>query len=110
MRFKVKEIGDHGLDIRVPVGAAWFQAECPDVDVRPGPAGIALEGRLEKSGEDFLLRGALRGDVLTPCVRCLEAARVPLEVDIAVSYVETEEDAEDDPFAGNDDDDGDVLS
>jgi len=108
MRFKVKEIGEDGLDIQVSVGPAWFEAECSDLDIRPGQKAITLAGRLEKAGENFLLRGDLRGDVMTPCARCLESAQVPLQVDIAVSYVEVEEGGAGDP-SESDDDDGDVL-
>lgn len=110
MRYKVKEIGEGGLDIRIPVAAAWLEAECADADIRPGDAGVELTGRLERSGEDFLLRGALRGEVITQCARCLEPARVPLNVDIAVSYVESEDDDKNDPFAGGEEDEPDVLT
>ncbi len=110
MRFKTKDIGDEGLDVSLAVTQAWLAGECPDVDVRPAARGLALVGRLESSGDAFLLRGALEGAILTPCGRCLEPAEVPLDVPIAVSYVEADDKDDDDPFAGADEDDGDVLS
>ena len=106
MRYKTKDISDAGLDVQVPVTAAWLATECAGTELEPGPQGVALTGRLERSGEDYLLRGDLRGTVVTPCSRCLEPASVDLSVPVVVSYVETDEDAEDEA----DDDDGDVRT
>src|SRR5262245_10329950 len=108
MQFKVKDIGDAGLDVSVPVTAAWLAAECPDLDARPADRGLALTGRLERHGEDYLLRGHLRGGLLTPCARCLDPAQVDVDAEVAVSYVEAEDD--DDDALGDDEDGGDVLS
>jgi uncharacterized protein len=106
MRYKIKDIGDEGVEIRVPVTAAWLQTECPDLEARPGESGLELTGRLERSGEDFLLRGDLRGDLLTTCGRCLEPATVHVDQPVAVSFVE-EDEAKDDE---DEEDAGDVLS
>jgi uncharacterized protein len=103
MRFKIKDIGDEGLTVDLPVTAEWLAAECPDLEARPGRGGTAMRGVLEKSGDDFLLRGDLRGVLESVCSRCLEQARVKLDVPIAVTFVE--KDAGD----AEDDDDGDVV-
>jgi len=110
MQFKVKDIGEEGLEVRVPVTAAWLSGECPDLQAWPADEGLALTGRLEPSGEDYLLRGKLSGGLIVPCARCLDQALVPVDADVTVSYVEAEDDAdEDDPF-GDDEDGGDVLT
>ncbi len=88
MQYNVKDIGEHGVDVDVPVTAPWLSAECPDLDLKPAPSGLTLKGRLEKNGEDFLLRGKLRGALVTPCARCLEPATLPIDADIAVVYAE----------------------
>jgi uncharacterized protein len=106
MRYKTKDIGEAGLEIQLPVTAAWLATEIPDLDFRPGDAGIKLTGRIDKSGDSYLLRGDLRGSLLSPCARCLEPALVPLDVPIAVSYVEKEEGVE----ADAEEDDGDILT
>jgi uncharacterized metal-binding protein YceD (DUF177 family) len=104
MLFKIKDIGDDGVDVDLPVTAAWLAAECPDLDVRPAAGGLALRGTLEKSGDDFLLRGDLSGALETPCARCLETARITLDVPLAVTFVERG-----DAGADDEDDDGDVV-
>jgi uncharacterized protein len=117
MRFKIKEIGPEGLPLHVPVTAEWVAAACPDVELRAGPAGLALDGRLEKTGEDYLLRGHLHGDVESSCARCLEPARVPIDVSVAVTFVSTESDDTDDedqdpdviPFKGGEIDVGEEI-
>jgi uncharacterized protein len=88
MQFKVKDIGEQGVDVDVPVTAAWLADQCPDLDTRPGPGGLRFTGRLEPSGEDYLLQGQLKGNLDTICSRCLEPATLALDVPVAVVYVE----------------------
>jgi uncharacterized protein len=108
MRYKIKDIGDAGVEILVPVTGEWLAAQCPDLEARPGDAGIALRGTLERSGDSYLLRGDLRGALVTPCARCLEPALVPLDAPVTVSYVES--DPHDDEAEASDQDGGDVLT
>jgi uncharacterized metal-binding protein YceD (DUF177 family) len=104
MRFKINEIGAEGLPLHVPVTAEWVAAACPDAELRPGPRGLALDGRIEKMGEDYLLRANVRGELETSCSRCLEPARVPIDVPLAVTFVSSEADKTDD------DEDPDVVA
>jgi uncharacterized protein len=90
MRIKVKEIGDEGLALKLPVTATWLAAECPDLDARPGRAGLGLSGRLQRMGNDYLLRGNVKGALEMSCARCLEQAEVPLDIPVAVTFVEKE--------------------
>jgi uncharacterized protein len=101
MRYKIKDIGDEGLDIHVAVTEAWLRAECPDVDALPAQGGIVLDGRLEPAGDEYLLRGVLRGGLLTQCVRCLEPATLALDVPVTLTFVEGEQ-----PTGEEEDDDG----
>jgi uncharacterized protein len=94
MRYKVKDIGDGGIDVHVAVGDAWLAAECPDSSLCLSEAGVALDGRLEPAGDGFLLRGTLRGELKVPCARCLEPAPVVIDAPLAVSFVERETDAD----------------
>jgi len=66
----------------VAVTEAWLKAECPDVDARRQRGGIVLDGHLERAGDEYLLRGVLRGGMLTQCVRCLEPATLALDVPV----------------------------
>jgi uncharacterized protein len=109
MRFKINEIGPDGKALRVPVTADWLGSACPELDARPVGRGLALTGRIMKAGEDYLLRGELAGVLETPCARCLEPARVALNVPLAVTFVQADavdDDSDDDDpgvirFAGN---------
>jgi len=88
MRYKTRDIGEGGIDLRVAVSQAWLAAECPDASFGLAKTGMVLEGRLEPAGQGYLLRGVLRGELLVPCARCLEPAPVPVEAPLAVSFVE----------------------
>ncbi|HXU00153.1 MAG TPA: DUF177 domain-containing protein [Polyangia bacterium] len=87
MRFKINEIGDGGLPVNVSVTTEWLASACPDLDARPGPAGLVFNGQITPTGDDYLLRGELVGDVEMPCARCLEPALVHVEVPLTVTFV-----------------------
>jgi uncharacterized protein len=87
MRFKINEIGDDGLSVNVPVSGEWLASACPDIDARPGPDGLAFKGQITPTGDDYLLRGELVGDLETPCARCLEPALVHVDVPMTVTFV-----------------------
>jgi uncharacterized protein len=96
MRFKINEIDAEGLVLDVPVPADWMAAACPDVEARPGPSGLALKGRLDKAGDDYLLRASLRGVLEMTCARCLEAAMLSIDVPVSVTFVSADADHTDD--------------
>ena len=87
MRFKINEIGDGGLPVNVSVTAEWLAAACPDIDARPAPSGFRLTGQLMPAGDDYLLRAQLRGDLETPCARCLEPALVHVDLPMTMTFV-----------------------
>ena len=103
MRYKIKDIGEGGIDLCLAVSEAWLAAECPDASLGLSEAGVRLDGRLEPAGDGYLLRGTLRGELIASCARCLEPAPVPIESAMTVNFVERDEredvedeDAEDD--------------
>jgi len=103
MRFKTKDIGEGGIDLRVPVTAAWLAAECKEASLGLGQGGLGLEGRLEPAGDGYLLRGTLRGELLVPCARCLEPAPVAVEAPMSVTFVEAVAGADGEPEETQDD-------
>jgi uncharacterized protein len=109
MLFKIKEIGDDGVSLNLPVTAAWLLAECPDLDAVPAAGGLKVRGQLLATGDDVFLRGHLRGALEATCSRCLEKARVPVDVPLTVTFRPTNEgqDAVDDE---DDEDELDVAS
>jgi uncharacterized protein len=94
MQYKIKDIGDDGLVLNLPLTADWLAAACPDAEIKPGRSGLRLRGVLQRSGSardaDILLRGDIRGSVEAPCSRCLEPARIDLNIPLIITYVERE--------------------
>ena len=88
MRYKTNDIGEHGLAVDVPISPAWLAEKCSELGGEMGPDGLAFSGRLEVTGDDFLLRGKLQGSMKFTCVRCLEPMVMPIEADMAVVFVE----------------------
>lgn len=102
MRYKIKDIGEAGIDVRVDVGEAWLASECGDAAVTLSQAGVRLEGRIEPAGDGYLLRGNLSGTFTVSCARCLEPAPVAIDAPMAVSFIEKTED-DDEPDETQDD-------
>lgn len=94
------------MPLAVPVTAAFIAEECPGLDAVPGPKGIFLRGQLLRSGDDVFLRARLQGACVTTCSRCLEKARVPLDVALVVSFAQR---AAGDPEPDSEEEDVDVA-
>ncbi len=105
MRFKINEIDDGGLPVNVSLTTEWLAAACADIGARPASAGLRFVGQLTPAGDDYLLRGELRGDLETPCARCLEPALVHIEAPLTLTFVAagTEDVDDDDDEAGDPD-------
>ena len=103
MRFKINEIGDGGLPVKVSVTTEWLASACPNLDARPGADGLTFTGHITPTGDDYLLRGDFVGDLEMACARCLEPARVHVDVPLTLTFVAAG--AEDvDPDEGDDPD------
>jgi uncharacterized protein len=103
MRYKIRDIGEAGIDVCVDVSEAWLASEFADAAVTLSQAGVRLEGRIEPVGDGYLLRGNLRGVLTVSCARCLEPAPVAIDSPMAISFVEKGEDDEEDPDEAQDD-------
>lgn len=88
MRYKTKDIGEGGIDLRVVITQAWLAAECKEASVGLAEGGMTFDGHLEEAGQAYLLRGTLRGGLLVPCARCLEPASVAVDAPVTVTFVE----------------------
>jgi uncharacterized protein len=104
MLYRFNEISDEGLSLNLPLSTDWLRAECPDLEVKPAREGLTFRGHLSRQGDDAFLRGTLSGVLDCTCARCLEPARLPLRIPVAVSFVSKEE-----GDAGDDDEDDDDL-
>jgi len=60
---------------------------CPNIDARTTADGLTFRGQITPTGDDYLLRGELRGDLDMACARCLEPALVHVDVPITVTFV-----------------------
>jgi len=103
MRFQIKEIGDDGLVVDVPLTEAWLAEECPGVEATLGRKGLRLRGTLTMVGDDVFLRGTVSGEMKSTCVRCLEEARLPVSIPLLTTFVEASDDEEDEEDDANDD-------
>jgi uncharacterized protein len=103
MRYKIKDIGEAGIDVCVDVSEAWLASECADAAVGLSQAGVRLDGRIEPAGDGYLLRGNLRGGLTVTCARCLEPAPVAIDAPMAISFVEKGDDEDDEEEDAQDD-------
>jgi uncharacterized protein len=83
----VHDLDAAGKAFAFPVRAAWLRATLADGDAAPaGPDG-ALEVRVSKSGNDVVVHGRLKAEIVVPCARCLEPAKVAIDGPVSVLMV-----------------------
>ncbi len=72
----VMDLDAGGKSFDFPVRAAWIRTALDGTEVAEGGVDGALSVRLSKSGTDVVIRGTLKADLVVPCGRCLEPAKV----------------------------------
>ena len=106
MLIRIKEIGDGGLSLDLPLTRAWLAEQCPHLGAVPGPKGVTVRGQLTESEGDVFLRARLRGALETTCSRCLEPASLAMDVPMVVTFLpRPEHRSHGGPGADGDDDD-----
>jgi uncharacterized metal-binding protein YceD (DUF177 family) len=71
----VHDLDAGGKEVRLPLERGWLKNVLEGTGIAPGE-GVELDVRLSKSGTDVVIHGELRGELVVPCARCLEPARV----------------------------------
>ena len=103
LRIPILEIGDAGYVVNAAIEC---EALCADDGESVQTGTIAIEGDLTELGGDYLFRGRVRGAYCHSCVRCLEAASAPFDIEVTwifaqgVSYEPLDE-LEDEPDEDN---------
>jgi uncharacterized protein len=103
----VRELDAAGKALRFVVRAAWLRGALEGTDIAPaGPDGD-LDLRVSRSGHDIVVHGTLSAELLVPCARCLEPARI--DVLEALSVVAVRDAARRDGAGGEQDAPADQL-
>jgi uncharacterized protein len=83
----VRDLDAAGKPYRFTLRKAWMRGALEGTEVQPeGPDGL-LDVRVSKSGTDVVLRGKLAAELVVPCARCLEPARVSVKQDLSALAV-----------------------
>jgi uncharacterized protein len=83
----VSDLDAAGRSVRFPVRSAWIRGALEGTQVDPAGADGVLDLRLSKSGADVVVRGSLRAELIVPCARCLEPARVTVSEPVSALVV-----------------------
>lgn len=85
LKISVGDLDAGGKQLTFPLRAAWIRGVLEDHEATAkGPDG-SLDVRASRSGNDVVVHGSLRAELVVPCARCL--APVPLEIDQTLSLL-----------------------
>lgn len=85
LRISVTSIREEGCVFEERVRVSSIQP--PDTKALPVETAL-VRGRFERLGDEFLFRGRISGVYEGACVRCLETAQSPFEVEVAWVFAE----------------------
>jgi uncharacterized protein len=85
----VHDLDVSGRQFHFPVRAAWLRGAFEGTEVQPADHDGELDIRLSRSGRDVVVRGTLRAELVVPCARCLEPARVAVEDEVTALALES---------------------
>jgi uncharacterized metal-binding protein YceD (DUF177 family) len=84
LRFKIKEIPADGapLHVRRAISSELLGLVLEGTDGDLSKAAVELDANLVREHDDVIVTGRLRGSFVVPCGRCVEPAKVPVDVRI----------------------------
>jgi uncharacterized protein len=82
-----RDLDAAGKPFRFPIRAAWIRGAVEGTDVSATDRDGLFEARVSKSGNDVVLRGRLDAELVIPCARCLEPARVAVHEPVSALFV-----------------------
>jgi len=84
MRFAAAEISVDGIEVDVNLPANWIESKLDTDELRVTTEGH-VTGRISRSGAyDMVVRCRVQAAVETPCVRCLEPAKMAVESELSL--------------------------
>ncbi len=82
-----RDLDASGKAFRFPIRAASIRGAVEGTDVSATERDGVLDVRLSKSGSDVVLRGTLEAELIVPCARCLDPARVAVREPVSAMFV-----------------------
>jgi uncharacterized protein len=82
-----RDLDAAGKSLHFVIRAPWIRGALEGTDVSATDKDGTLEVRLSKTGNDVVVRGTISGEVIVPCARCLEPARVSVREPLSALFV-----------------------
>jgi uncharacterized protein len=83
----VNDLDAGGKDFRFALRAGWVRGVLEGHEATSAGSDGTLAVRASKSGSDVVVVGTLDTELMVPCARCLEPARLPVHADLSVIFV-----------------------
>ncbi len=81
------ELDAGGRRYRFPVRAAWMRGALEEHEAKPAEADGELDVRASKSGNDVVVHGTLKAELVVPCARCLTPVTFSVDDPLSVLFV-----------------------
>ncbi|WP_394826968.1 YceD family protein [Pendulispora albinea] len=75
----MSELDTAGKEYHFPVRVSWVRGVLEGNEAGPVGEDGKLDVRLSRSGTDVVVLGRLQFELVAPCARCLEPARIPID-------------------------------
>jgi uncharacterized protein len=82
-----RDLDASGKRFRFAVRASWIRGALEGTDVAAPDAEGELDVRVSKSGTDVVIRGSVAAELVVPCARCLEPARIVVRAPVSALAV-----------------------
>jgi len=85
---QVQDIDENGKSFSFPLSPAWVEATLADANLHADPAAPpgSIQVHAQKNGNEYLVEGRVQASLTTDCVRCLGAAKVPVDTKFATLF------------------------
>jgi uncharacterized protein len=83
----VGELDAGGKELHFTLRAGWIRGVLEDHEATAEGEDGSLDIRASRSGNDVVIHGTLKAELIVPCARCLEPAHVRVDEPVSLLYV-----------------------
>ena len=93
---KIRDIPDAGLTVKLPIERGLLREALAGLEADVDRSHAEAEVSLAKTDDHIFVQGTLRGEIWSPCVRCLREVRSSMVVPLRMIFTPQGEEAEED--------------
>ncbi len=83
---QIQDLDESGKQWSFAIGAAWLSSVLAETELKPTGHEGTLQVHAQRNGQDVLVQGRIKADMMASCARCLADVAIDVDLDVAALF------------------------